>query len=130
MGLIGRQGREPAQCSYPRGAAHRHSRRAAARRPLRAPLGTPGYLPPEQLQRRHAFPAGDVYALGLLMHECLAGRPPWQSTRADELLAERSRTPVPKLPRPAGMPPEVEALYRRCLSPDPADRPPPPRLPA
>jgi serine/threonine-protein kinase len=85
--------------------------------------GTPGYLPPEQLLHGHAVPAGDVFALGVLLYECLAGRPPWQATGIDALLTEQRRVPVPALPQPTGLPPEIEPLYRRCLSATASERP-------
>ncbi|MDY7087211.1 MAG: protein kinase [Actinomycetota bacterium] len=85
--------------------------------------GTPGYLPPEQLRREHAVPAGDVYALGLLLYECLAGGPAWRASDVDALIKERRRTPVPELPSPDDRPAVVDALYRRCLSTDPTARP-------
>ena len=85
--------------------------------------GTPGYLPPEQLAHGAALPAGDVYALGLLLHECLTGRPPWPGPTARDVLAQRRRQPTPDPPGPAGLPGEVVDLYHRCLAPEPEDRP-------
>ncbi|MEV4703163.1 protein kinase domain-containing protein [Actinoplanes sp. NPDC049316] len=85
--------------------------------------GTPAYLPPEQLRRGDALPAGDVYALGLLLFECLAGSPPWQLGGVDDILARRRRNPVPELPRSSHLPAGVVQLYRRCLAAVPADRP-------
>jgi serine/threonine-protein kinase len=40
-------------------------------------VGTPHYLAPELIEGRAASPASDVYALGCLLHECLAGEPPF-----------------------------------------------------
>ncbi|MCO8277671.1 protein kinase [Actinoplanes sp. TRM 88003] len=85
--------------------------------------GTARYLPPEQLRRERAVPAGDVYALGLLLFECLAGNPAWPADGIDALLAQRRRTPEPILPAPDGLPAAVDDLYRWCLRADPADRP-------
>jgi hypothetical protein len=85
--------------------------------------GTPGYLAPEQLQQGPALPSGDVYALGLVLFECLAGRPAWRSTKADDVLAQRARDPLPELPGHDELPEKLVQLYRRCLAVSPAERP-------
>ncbi|WP_199516644.1 serine/threonine-protein kinase [Nucisporomicrobium flavum] len=85
--------------------------------------GTPAYLPPEQLHQGEALPAGDVYGLGLLLYECLTGRPPWRLTGVDEVLAQRRRIPVPELPEAPSLPADVTRLYHRCLAAAPQHRP-------
>jgi hypothetical protein len=81
--------------------------------------GTPGYIPPEQFRNGTALPTGDVYALGLLLYECLAGSP--ASPATDIPAARRHR--VPPLPPSPERPPAVDAVYRRCVAYDPQDRP-------
>ncbi|GAA3939379.1 serine/threonine-protein kinase [Actinoplanes auranticolor] len=85
--------------------------------------GTPGYLAPEQLEHGPVLPAGDVFALGVLLFECLAGHPPWQPAKSDDVLTERARDPLPELPGQDELPDELVRLYRRCLASSPADRP-------
>ncbi|MFG3699731.1 protein kinase [Micromonospora sp. NPDC047620] len=86
-------------------------------------LGTPAYLAPERLAAGEVLPASDVYALGLLVHQALAGRLPWHSeTQIGMLRAHAYAVPGP-LPEVDGVPPEVGRLYRRCLAKDPGDRP-------
>ncbi|NLU79685.1 serine/threonine protein kinase [Micromonospora sp. HNM0581] len=86
-------------------------------------IGTPAYLAPEQLHRAPATPAADMYALGVLLHYCLAGRLPFPADSVPELLgreARRSPRPLPELP---GLPAEVADLCRRSLADDPSTRP-------
>lgn len=85
--------------------------------------GTPLYLSPEQLRGEPVRPAADVYALGLLLHECLTGSPPWRGATTEEVLTQRRLQPVPMLPGTLGLPPALVDFCRRCLSPLPAKRP-------
>ncbi|MFI6073964.1 serine/threonine-protein kinase [Actinoplanes sp. NPDC051343] len=78
--------------------------------------GTPGCLPPESIRDRVATPAADVYALGLLIVHCLTGqrlhRPEGQPVAPDVLHQLAPDSPVP-----------LRELVRRCLLPDPNERP-------
>ncbi|MDY7089612.1 MAG: protein kinase [Actinomycetota bacterium] len=85
--------------------------------------GTPLYLSPEQLRGEPVRPSADVYALGLLLHECLTGSSPWRGTTAEQVIVNRHLQPVPTLPQELGLPPAFLAFYRRCVSPLPAKRP-------
>ncbi|MGW4501384.1 protein kinase domain-containing protein [Micromonospora sp. NPDC004336] len=86
-------------------------------------LGTPAYLAPERLAAGEVLPASDVYALGLLLHQVLAGRLPWHGeTQTGMLRAHAYAEPGP-LPAVDGMPAEVDRLYRRCVAKAPGDRP-------
>jgi serine/threonine protein kinase len=86
--------------------------------------GSPAHLAPEQLRGEPAFPAADVYALGLLMFECLTGSRAWPGGGIGEILANRHGRPAPRLPRVSGLPREVIRLYEACTADDPQDRPP------
>lgn len=86
-------------------------------------LGTPRYMAPEQVGGGPATPASDVYALGLLLHECLTGEPLRKGSTVAELLAPDQFTSIPPEPDVPGLPESVERLRRWCLAPEPADRP-------
>jgi eukaryotic-like serine/threonine-protein kinase len=94
-------------------------------------LGTAGYMAPERVEGNQATVASDLYALGVVAHECLAGLVPRGAAAArtdgatpsePELapLAPRTR-PLP--PLPATVPPDVAALVHRLTARDPARRP-------
>jgi serine/threonine-protein kinase len=86
-------------------------------------VGTPAYAAPERLQPGAALPESDVYALGVLLYEALAGHPPVRiATWREAAAAHRTGPPVPP-PEGPGLPHEVRRLCMDCLSPDPARRP-------
>ena len=60
-------------------------------------LGTSGYLAPERLEGGRGTAAGDVYALGVVAYQCLAGQPPFTGTPAEIADAHHSRA-WPPLP--------------------------------
>ena len=85
--------------------------------------GTPTHLAPEQLRGEPTYPAADVYALGLLLFECLTGARAWPGTSVNEILAARYQQPAPRLPGITGLPREIIRLYEACVADDPARRP-------
>jgi serine/threonine protein kinase len=85
--------------------------------------GTPAHLAPEQLRGEATFPAADVYALGLLLFECLTGTRAWPGKTVGEILAARHGRPAPRLPRIPGLPREIIRLYEACTVDDPHQRP-------
>ncbi|MBX6385867.1 MAG: serine/threonine protein kinase [Microbispora sp.] len=89
---------------------------------LVADFGTPPYVAPERLKGTTADPAVDVYALGVLLFEMLTGSLPYPEKTWEAIEAARRDGPPP-VPEARGLPQEVADLCRRCLSPDPADRP-------
>jgi len=82
-------------------------------------VGTLRYMAPEQLRDQPPTPAVDIYALGVVLYEMLAGRPPWSATTAQEMVAEQAGTPPPLTDAPAAL----AALAAACLEHDPARRP-------
>jgi len=85
--------------------------------------GTPPYVPPERAAGAAAHPAGDIYALGVLLFEMLVGHRPFPETTWDEVAASSPDRPVPAPPRVRGLPGAVSALCQRTLAAQPDDRP-------
>jgi eukaryotic-like serine/threonine-protein kinase len=83
-------------------------------------VGTPSYLAPERAAGASATAASDLYSLGVVAYECLAGQPPFQGTPM-EVVAACQRAPMP--PLPATVPAEVTALVMELTAKDPAARP-------
>jgi serine/threonine protein kinase len=92
---------------------------------LDAVIGTPGYMAPEQAEGRNrdVGPAADIWSLGAILYECLAGRAPFQGDTPTAIL-DQVRFSEPLAPsrfNPA-VPPELEAICRKCLCKDPTGR--------
>ncbi|MEN3536085.1 protein kinase [Microbispora sp. ZYX-F-249] len=90
---------------------------------LVADFGTPPYVAPERLKGTTADPAVDVYALGVLLFEMLTGALPYPEKTWEAIEAARREGPPPVPEGVPGLPQEVADLCRRCLCPDPVDRP-------
>jgi serine/threonine-protein kinase len=86
-------------------------------------LGTPAYVAPERFAGRPAAPATDVYALGILLYQCLTGTLPWQESTVAGLVAAHREQPPRPLPPIPGLPDDVRELCEQCLSKDPDERP-------
>jgi len=87
-------------------------------------VGTPGYMSPEQATGAMQLDGrSDVYSLGCVLYEMLAGHPPFLGTTAQEILARHSLDAVPPLRtiRPE-LPEAVELAVRKALAKSPADR--------
>src|SRR5437868_6460878 len=87
-------------------------------------VGTPGYMSPEQATGAMQLDGrSDVYSLGCVLYEMLAGHPPFLGTTAQEILARHSLDAVPPLRtiRPE-LPEVVEHAVRKALAKSPADR--------
>jgi len=83
-------------------------------------MGTAEYLAPERIAGAQAGPASDLYALGVVAYECLAGIPPFTGKPLDVACAHRDRV-VP--PLPPSVPVSVSALVMQLVAKDPAWRP-------
>ena len=87
-------------------------------------LGTPAYMSPEQaMGEREIGPRSDVYALGAMTYEMLAGEPPFTGPNSQAIVAKVLTEQPPSLrhKRPT-VPPAVEAAILRALQKLPADR--------
>lgn len=88
-----------------------------------AVVGTPEYLSPEQARGDAVDARSDLYALGLILYEMLAGKPPFGGGTVAEILAQRLvRSPEPLSRHRADVPPWVARLVDRLLRPLPAHR--------
>jgi tRNA A-37 threonylcarbamoyl transferase component Bud32 len=86
-------------------------------------VGTPYYMPPEQLMGRHAGAASDIYALGLIAYELITGRKPFRP-ESDYQLLEMQRAhamPPPAMLRPA-LPEAAQEAILKTLRYDPRER--------
>ena len=83
-------------------------------------MGTPGYIAPERVAGAQAGPASDLYALGIVAYECLAGSQPFRGGALDVAIAHRDR-PLP--PLPPSVPDEVTAFVMTLTAKDPVWRP-------
>ena len=86
-------------------------------------LGTPAYMSPEQAAAdRHLDPRSDIYSLGCVVYEMLAGEPPFTGRTAQAIIARRLADPVPDLCTVRDVPRQVERAVRQALARAPADR--------
>ncbi len=84
--------------------------------------GTAGYMAPEQVRDAASVgPPADVFALGAVLHECLAGRPVFEGQSVIELLARLDSGVVEPIGRPE-VPAWLENALRRALALDPLGR--------
>jgi tRNA A-37 threonylcarbamoyl transferase component Bud32 len=88
-------------------------------------MGSPSYMPPEQAagQLGEIGPASDVYSLGAMLYELLAGRPPFRGDTAMATLHDVMETEPTALRRlKADVPPDLETICLKCLEKSPAAR--------
>jgi serine/threonine-protein kinase len=87
-------------------------------------LGTPHYMSPEQASGDpHVDGRTDVYALGCVLYEMLAGEPPYTGPTAQAIIAKRMVEPIPRIRTVREtVPQELERAITRALAKIPADR--------
>ena len=86
-------------------------------------FGTPQYIAPEQLSgsASQVDLRTDLYSLGVILYELLAGHPPFQSEDVQELFSMHLSSPVPRLSKP-GVSLELAGIIEILLAKNPANR--------
>ncbi|MGQ0604977.1 MAG: serine/threonine-protein kinase, partial [Anaerolineales bacterium] len=86
-------------------------------------LGTPAYMAPEQTLGRPVTVQSDVYSLGVMAYEMVAGRPPYSAETPIATALMHVQTPLPalRLARPS-LPEPIEAVLQKALAKEPAER--------
>jgi serine/threonine protein kinase len=82
-------------------------------------VGTAAYLAPETISSGRIDHRSDLYALGVLFHEMLAGRKPFEAPGPLEMMDMHLKAPVPRLPRALGW---AQPLLDGLLAKRPEDR--------
>jgi hypothetical protein len=83
-------------------------------------IGTAAYMAPEQVTKGELSPATDIYALGAVTYQCLAGRHPFPGTNALQVALRHVNDEPP--PLPDDVPHSMRAVVLRAMAKDPADR--------
>jgi serine/threonine protein kinase len=83
-------------------------------------MGTPAYMSPEQGQGLEVDSRSDVYSLGVVVFEMLAGKPPYQADTPMQLVFKQINAPIPELSSVrSGLPAALDEVMHRALAKDP-----------
>ena len=89
-------------------------------------IGTPGYMAPEQIKSQPVDGRADIYALGIVLFQLVAGRHPFAEVRGfTEMMFAHCNTPTPPLQGVVPelqLPPALDAIVQRATRKDPAER--------
>jgi hypothetical protein len=83
-------------------------------------VGTPGYMAPELFRGAKADARADVYSLGAILYELVAGHAPYRGASPVQVFRQANARERP--PLPVSAPPALESLVAAALEPDPAVR--------
>lgn len=86
-------------------------------------MGSPQYLSPEQIRGEDLDGRSDIFSLGVLLYEILSGKRPFAGDTITTLVYQILHVEPPPISELRSVPPRLEALLRRMLAKDPADRP-------
>jgi tRNA A-37 threonylcarbamoyl transferase component Bud32 len=87
-------------------------------------IGTPRYMSPEQCVGQSVGPASDLYSVGVLLYEMLAGRPPFTDELQSAVLVKQATAlPPPLVARCPEVPRQLASVVHSLLAKNPADRP-------
>jgi serine/threonine-protein kinase len=90
---------------------------------LSATMGTPDYMAPEQIEGQRGDQRTDLYALGTILYELLAGKPPFTGDSNMVVMAQHLNNTAPRLDRvDPSIPIPLAAIVAVCLARDPKDR--------
>ena len=90
---------------------------------LSTTVGTPDYMAPEQIQGGRGDARTDTYALGAMLYEMLAGRPPFQGDNALAIMNQHlNATPAPPSRYAKAVAPGLDGIVLRALRKDPSQR--------
>jgi serine/threonine protein kinase len=86
-------------------------------------VGTSMYMSPEQAMGEKVDERSDIYSLGCVMYECLAGRPPYDHPLESQVLQLHARAPVPKVRAArSDAPAALAEVIERALAKNAEDR--------
>ncbi len=87
-------------------------------------MGTPLYMSPEQCGGGYVDTRSDIYSLGVIAYQMLAGEPPFAGNTSTVMRCHREQTPQDLHERAAKIPKRVAAVVMSALAKNPAERPP------
>ncbi len=116
------QRREPVIVDF--GLAHRNNPEAQRLTRSGQVMGTPAYMAPEQVRGDldEIGPASDIYALGVILYELLAGQRPFGGSAAVVAGEILTGTPLPPSAHRRGLDPALEAICLKAMAKQPGDR--------
>jgi serine/threonine protein kinase len=119
--MIDRRG-EPVVMDF--GLARRDRKGEAEITQTGAIVGTPAYMPPEQIEGGHqsAGPTADVYSLGVIFYQLLCGRLPFEGTVTSVLAQVLTKEPPPPSQFRSNVDAQLEAICLRAMAKSPAER--------
>lgn len=87
-------------------------------------VGTPDYMSPEQLTGESEVDArSDIYSLGCLLYEMIAGRPPYAAPSTERILLQHIAAPIPQLAAlQPSIPADLDRVVQRALAKSPSER--------
>ncbi len=87
-------------------------------------VGTAGYIAPEQLRDQPPTPASDVYALGVMLYEMVAGEAPFKAASFEAMVVKQMGGSVAPPSAHADVPGDVDAIILKLMARVPEERPP------
>ncbi len=106
-------------------ALDRQARRVTWGAGLSQVTGTPDYMAPEQIQGKRGDERADIYSLGVILYEMLAGAPPFPQANLYTAMQQKVQESAPPLRRARPeVSPTLEQVVLRALARDPRARPP------